>query len=269
MFAAAFLFSTGGAAIKACHMTAWQVAGFRSGVAAIALFAMLPAARRRPSPPALAAACAYAATLICFVLATKLTTSANAIFLQSTAPVYLLLLGPLLLHERIGRTDLIVFLAIGAGMLLLLGGGLGGHAAGNAIAAASGVTWACTLAGLRWLATHERGSAPETPVAWGNVMAFLICLPFVSPVRGDVTSVAIVVYLGVFQIALAYICLTRSVRRLAAMEAATLLLIEPVFNPVWTWITQGEEPGIAAVAGGALISFAALAGAYWNTRWNR
>ena len=105
LFAAALLFSTGGAAIKACSLSSWQVAGFRSGIAAVVLYILLPGARPSAKPGwtwrTWLIGLAYAATMILFVLANKLTTSANAIFLQSTAPFYLLLLGPLVL----ARTD--------------------------------------------------------------------------------------------------------------------------------------------------------------------
>ena len=103
VLAAALLFSTGGAAIKACSLTGWQVAGFRSGVAAVALWLLVPGARRQWNWRTLLAGIFYAATLILFVTANKLTTSANAIFLQSTAPLYLLLLGPLVLREPVRR----------------------------------------------------------------------------------------------------------------------------------------------------------------------
>src|SRR3990172_9137079 len=94
LLAAAVLFSTGGAAIKACTLSSWQIASFRSVIAAVALFLLLPDARRRWTWRAVAVGAAYAATLMLFVLGNKLTTAANTIFLQSTAPLYILLLGP-------------------------------------------------------------------------------------------------------------------------------------------------------------------------------
>ena len=101
VLAAAALFSSGGAVIKSIHLAGWQVACFRSAVAAATLFLILPEARRRPTPKVLGVGLAYAVTLILFVLANKLTTSASAIYLQSTAPLYVLLLSPWLLRERI------------------------------------------------------------------------------------------------------------------------------------------------------------------------
>ncbi len=270
--AAALLFSTGGAAIKACSLTGWQVASFRSGIAAAVLWLLLPDARRNWNRRCMAIGCAYAATMILFVLANKLTTSANAIFLQSTAPFYLLLLGPLALGEPIRKIDMAVIPTVAAGAALLL---FGSRAAaltapdpglGNAIAAASGATWALTLAGLRWMGKRSPAtdSAAATVIV-GNLIAFAVCLPMALPVRhasdGDI---AVLFYIGIFQVALAYVFLTRSLRAVPGLEAATLLLIEPVFNPVWTWIVHGERPGALALAGGAAIVTAAFAETAWQ-----
>ncbi|HZH03127.1 MAG TPA: EamA family transporter, partial [Myxococcaceae bacterium] len=100
ILAAVVLWSTGGAAIKLCGLSGWQVACGRSWVAAAALLALLPSSRRRPDRRGWGVAVAYAATVLLFVLATKLTTAANAIFLQYTAPLYVLLMGTWLLGER-------------------------------------------------------------------------------------------------------------------------------------------------------------------------
>ncbi|MGH7523745.1 MAG: EamA family transporter, partial [Gemmatimonadales bacterium] len=117
---AALLFSTGGAAIKAADFTSWQIASLRSGVAAITLFLLVPAARRGIDWRSALVGTAYAATLVLFVLANRLTTSANTIYLQSTAPLYVLLLAPLLLSERIRRRDLPVIFAVLGGLALVL-----------------------------------------------------------------------------------------------------------------------------------------------------
>src|SRR5579884_3950176 len=122
VLAAAVLFSTGGAAFKATALSAWQVASFRSGIAALALGAALPEARRGWRWRIVPVAAAYAATLVLFVLANRLTTSANAIFLQSTAPLYLLLLGPLVLREPLRASDLWFLLAVLGGVALFFVG---------------------------------------------------------------------------------------------------------------------------------------------------
>ena len=168
LLATALLFSTGGVAIKACSLGSWQVAGFRSGVAALAVFALLPAARRGLSWRVLPVATAYASTLILFVTATKLTTAANAIFLQSTAPLYVLVLGLVLLHERVRRSDLAFGAAVATGLGLFFAARQGALATapdperGNLLALLSGVAWALTIVGLRWLGKRSGSGAIAT-----------------------------------------------------------------------------------------------------------
>jgi DME family drug/metabolite transporter len=204
----ALLFSTGGAAIKAAGFSAWQVAGLRSGVAAVAIWILLPSARRvrRGSAGVTAVtAVAYAATLTLFVLANRLTTAANTIFLQSTAPLYILLLGPLVLREHITRRDLGFMAAVAAGMVLFFVGRQQTFATapdplrGNVLAALSGLTYALMLLGLRWMGT--RGGSPASAVVLGNLLALLVALPAVFPLgaHGPVDW-AVIFYLGVFQI---------------------------------------------------------------------
>src|ERR1035437_8465715 len=176
LVAAAVLFSTGGAAIKAAALTPWQVSSFRSGAAALALLLVVPEARKGWSWRVAPVGAAYAATLILFVLATRLTTAAHAIFLQSTAPLYLRLLGPWLLREPIRRADVVYILAIAAGMSCFALGSEQAVAtapnphAGNVRALASWLTWALTLAGLRWLSRRKAGSAGMAAVTAGNIM---------------------------------------------------------------------------------------------------
>ena len=266
LLGAAALFSTGGAAIKAASVTPWQVASFRSGVAAVTFLLLMPAARRGWSWKLLPVALAYAGTLVLFVLATRLTTSANAIFLQSTAPLYLLLLAPLLLHEKIRRSDLWFIAAVAAGMALVLLATEHASAAtapdpalGNKVAAGAGLAWALTMAGFRWLGRSGAENEAVPAVAAGNIAAFLIALPMALPIAHmGAADVAVLLYLGVVQIGLAYFLVTRAIRRVPAFEATALLLLEPALNPVWTWIVHHERPSTGAIAGGAIILAATL-----------
>jgi len=273
---AAALFSTGGAAIKACQLSPWQVAGFRSGVAAVALFALLPEARRGWSWRSWVVGLAYAATLTLYALANKYTTAANAIFLQSTAPLYMLLLGPALLREPVRARDLWYLGCLGLGMSLFFAGAepatdvARDPVLGNALAAASGLTWALSVAGLRWLEREDsgggrRGAAPATVA--GNLIALGVALPFALPVvQSRPVDWALVAFLGVVQIGLAYLCLIRGVRHVRALEASLLLLLEPVLNPIWAWIVHAERPGAAALGGGAVILAATVANAWLAAR---
>jgi drug/metabolite transporter (DMT)-like permease len=261
VLATALLFSTSGAAIKACSLTNWQVAGFRSAIAALAVLLMIPSARRRWSWPMMGVGATYAATMILFVSANKLTTAANTIFLQATAPFYILLLSPWLLGESIRRRDLIFMLAPIAGLsMVFLGANVRLTTApdpfrGNIFAALSGLCWALTLMGLRWLGRREGRDAGSsvTAVVIGNVIAFLVCLPWAVPLAGRPTDWLILAYLGVFQVGLAYVSLTGAMRHVPALEASLLLLLEPVLNPIWAWLVHGEQPGAWSLGGGAII----------------
>jgi len=271
---AAILFSTGGAVIKAASLSSWQVAGLRAGIAAAAILALIPAARRSWTPRVAGLGAVYAAMTISFVAANKLTTAASAILLQDMAPIYLAIAAPFLLKEHVGRGDLPYILLAAAGMAFLVAGGertsptAPNPALGNLIATGAGVAWAGVIGGLRWL---ERSSAGREPglatVVTGCALAFAAGLPSILTIRSIAPAdLAAVLYLGLLQIGLAYVLLTRGIRGVPAFEASLLLLVEPVLSPVWAWILHGERPGANVVAGGALILSAMALQAYRRSR---
>jgi drug/metabolite transporter (DMT)-like permease len=271
----ALLFSTGGAAIKATQLTNWQVASFRSAVAAVAVLVLMPDSRRGWNPRVLLVACAYALTLLCFVLANKATTSANSIYLQSTAPLYVLALSPWLLGERIRRHDALFGAVVALGLVLFFVANEAPVATapnplrGNLLAAFSGITWALTITGMRWLG-RRGGSAPAAIVVAGNQIAAVAALPMALPVtRAGWNDVAVILYLGIFQIGLAYFFMTRAIRHVPAFETATLLMLEPAINPVWAWLVHGERPAALALAGGALILGASFFHTWQQSRAER
>jgi drug/metabolite transporter (DMT)-like permease len=200
----------------------------------------------------------YAATLLLFVLANRLTTSANAIFLQATAPLYLLLLGPWLLREPITRRDLGLMAALAIGMACFFLGQQTPYltapdpTTGNLLATVSGFTWALTMVGLRNLGKH--GGSPQAVVMSGNVVACLWAAPFALPLGPHALADWLVVaYLGIFQIGVAYVLVSAAVSLLPAFEVTLLLYLEPALNPVWSWMVHGERPGLLALVGGAII----------------
>ena len=261
---AAVLFSTGGAAIKATTLSGFAVAGSRSLVAAGALVLLLRPGRALRSWRVWLVGLAYAGTMVLFVLGNKLTTAANTIYLQSTAPLVLLFAAPLLLGERSSRRDLGVGALMAVGLVVMLHGEEPASAIardpalGNMIGLADGVAWALTLLGLRWLSLREGPSAAAAAAIAGNVLALAIAAPLAVPWPTFRTADALVVaYLGVFQIGLAYAALTRAIRHVRALEAGVLLLLEPLLAPLWAHAVHGETPSSAALAGGALILAAA------------
>jgi drug/metabolite transporter (DMT)-like permease len=134
-------------------------------------------------------------------------------------------------------------------------------ARGNVFAAVSGLSYALALAGLRWLGRRERDSdSGMAAVALGNIVACVAALPRALPIRSiSAADASVALYLGVAQIGIAYWCVTRAMRRVKALEANLLLLLEPALNPIWVWMVQGERPGPWAASGGAIILLATLA----------
>lgn len=260
VLAAALLFSTAGVVIKATTLTAWQISSLRSAVATLVLLAAFRQVPRLTGPTLLVGAL-IAATFVTFIAANKLTTAAHAIFIQAAAPVYLVVLSPWLLGERAARRDVPFMATVLAGLTLLALSTTDASATasnpvlGNSLALLSGVTWALSLVGLRWLEQRDTTGMPAVNATiWANVIVALACLPMAWPLDGiGQVDWLIVLYLGAFQLGLAYVLLVHGLRRLTAIETSLLLLLESALNPVWTWMGHGESPGTLGIIGGALI----------------
>src|SRR5439155_981921 len=185
----------------------------------------------------------------------KHTTAASAIFLQSTSPLFILLLAPLLLGEHATRRDIIQTAVMGAGLgLFFLGMDRPSATApnpplGNVLAAICAVTWAFTVMGYRWLAA--RGASVAAAAVAGNITAGIFALVMAQPLSaGRPADWAVVVFLGVCQLGIPYLFLARAVPQVRALEVGLFLLIEPVLNPIWAWLVHHETPGPATLVGG-------------------
>ena len=306
---AGILFSTGGAAVKATELDAWQVAGMRSLIAAAVLLVAIPAARRwagggggktgvaaasgwwrsparrRALLLTLGTGCCYCLTLVLFVHAAKRTTAAETIFLQSTAPLFVLLLAPLLLRERPSGRQLLLVPLFGAGLVMAFFGGADAAVTapdprtGNVLAAFCGLAYGLTLIGLRAAdrpplvvrgASRPADACPTggcdavrapgiAAAACGNVIVCLACLPGMAPLAAAALGdFLIVAYLGLFQVALAYVFVTRAASVLQAPVVALLLLLEPALTPVWAMWFHGEQPHLLTWLGGAVIAAATV-----------
>jgi len=259
---AALCFSTAGAAIKWCAFGPSQIAAIRALVAMLAILVLIPESRHRWSWRVGLVGVGYAVAGLLFVFANKLTTAANTVFLQATNPLFVVALAPWLLKERVQAADLAFMGVLTVGLTLLFVGGqrhfatAPDPAVGNVLAAGSAVAWAFTVTGYRWLA--RQGGAGHGPIAaaaaCGNLIVFLVCVPGALPfAAGRAVDWVIVIYLGVFQLGLAYVFLSRAIARVPALEASLFLLVEPVLSPVWAWLAHGETPGPLAALGGIVI----------------
>ncbi|HEX4632226.1 MAG TPA: DMT family transporter, partial [Gemmatimonadales bacterium] len=252
ILAAAVLFSTSGAAIKYLTLDVWQLAGLRGLVAGVALLVMLPEARRGWTWRTILVGSAFAGATITFALANRLTTAASAIFLQSTSPLFILLLAPVLVGERARRRDLGVMAAMAVGMALFFVGvdrpGRVSHdpAAGDLIALLSALTWALAIIGSRWIGRgNDAPAAVAASAAVGNLLSFVFCLPLGPVLTGlDTGQAGILLYLGIFQLALGYVLISRGLPHVPALEVSLLLLVEPVVSPVWAFLLVREVPGV-------------------------
>ena len=266
------LFSTGGSLIKLQTLPSLQRAGSRALLAALVIFLLLPQARRLPTRRILLLAPAYFGATALFVVANTMTTAANAIFLQSTAPLWVVLLAPLLLGERPSRSDLAVLFGVAVGMALFFVAPAAEAATapnprlGDWIAIASGVSFALLLIGMRWLV--RGGSGEEcAAIAWSNLIACPLafaCMPLVgqTPIAGVPLDWVVVGALGTLQMGLAYSLLVTGIPHVSALQASLLTMIEPVLSAGIAWLAHGEAMHPMAMLGGACIVAAVLAGAW-------
>jgi drug/metabolite transporter (DMT)-like permease len=255
---AALLWSSGGIGIKAIADPALKVTFYRSLFAAIALLVFLRRARWRRTMSFAAAVICYAACLTTFVVATKWTTAANAIFLQYAGVVWVLLLSPVVVHEPMrGRDAMAIAVALG-GMALFFAGKFEARGmAGNAMALLSSVFFALLILSLR----RDPQSAQEA-VTWGSIACAAAMLPFVArDLALTPKSFAVLAFLGVFQIAAAYALFVRGLAHVTATQASLTGMLEPVANPIWVFLILGERPSTYAVIGAVIV----LAAIGWHT----
>jgi drug/metabolite transporter, DME family len=257
---AALIWSSGGLFIKLAPMPALAVVAGRGMVtAAFFLLVFRPALSRAR----LSTALAYAGMIITFVTATKWTTAANAIFLQYTGTVWVLVLAPLLLKERFRRLDAAFILLSLAGTALVLSSGAEasvGERRGDLIAVISGLFFATTLVLLRRDATAPAAGGPGADVmastALGNLLAAALTLPFALGDLGPLLAprgALVILYLGLVQMGLAYAIFNRALRGVPAATASLVAMLEPVVNPIWVFLGTGERPHPGALVGGAVV----------------
>ncbi|MFO0723238.1 MAG: EamA family transporter [Myxococcota bacterium] len=263
--ATALLWSTGGAAIKSSSLGAPAIAGGRAFFAAIALLLHDKSARQKPHRQVFLTALAYAATCILFVFANRLTTAATAIFIQNTAPVWVLLLSARVLGERATRAELYSVPISLAGCVLFFVDDLeGGHLAGNLCALAASLTYALLIVRYRQASRADGLSA----TVWGNLIIVVSMVPLAViagtwPSTRDLLGIA---YLGLIQQALAATLFVRGIAGVSAVEGALLTLLEPMMAPIWAYLWIGERPGALSWVGAALILGATVGRTIASTR---
>ncbi len=250
--------STGGVLIKLVDWHPAAIWSARCAIAAIVLYAV-----RRPSMRGLrraewGAAVALAATTGLFILANKLTTAANAILIQYSAPVWIALLGAWFLGERATRLDWVTIVLVLGGIVLFFFDQLTfDHVAGNLVALAAGICFAFSAMTLRRVATTDPAAGPVDPmraIVLGNLLGAVVGAPFwfAAPLP-DLTGWSALLALGVIQQGAAYLFYSRAARHASALEAMLIPIIEPILSPIWVAIAIGERPGPWAILGGVIV----------------
>jgi drug/metabolite transporter (DMT)-like permease len=263
VFLCALLWSSGGLCIKLIDWHPIAIAGGRSLIAALFMLGVRflnPRTRHTKFDlsPLWPAGLAYAATMILFVIANKLTASANAILLQYSAPVWAAVLGRLLFKEKLHWEQWGALIFVMGGLVLFFKDGLAsGSLAGNVIALTSGVAFGLNSVLMR----AQRAGTQADAFILAHLVTALFGAPFFflyPPILGPV-AVGAILFLGVFQIGAASLLFSYGIARITAVQAMITAMTEPVLNPVWVLLATGEKPGPSALVGGVII-VAAVAG---------
>jgi drug/metabolite transporter (DMT)-like permease len=247
---AAILWSTAGLMIKVISWGPLAILGGRSIFSSIVLLLYIRRIPTKLTRWKILAAVGHILTASLFVFATKLTTAANAIFLQYTAPVYIILLAAWFLHERPTRVDWISMLIIFAGMFLFFGDKLSLNGLnGNILAVLSGITLAFMTVALR----AQKDGSPAESILIAHVFTAIVGFPFVLREAWTVTNWLIILYLGIFQIGFSFVFFSAAIKHIPALEATLISTLEPVLNPIWVFLFIGEQPGLFALVGGVIV----------------
>jgi len=248
---AAILWSTGGIFIKLTSLTPMQISFFRCAFAALIFLVVFNKELLKANIFTFINAGLYAAVLILYVIATKTTTAANAVFLQYTAPIYVLIFEPMINKTKYEKINIITIIICILGMTLFFTDKLSsGSIYGNIFALLSGVAFAAFLLGMR----KNKKEHQFVSIFYGNIIVVLITLYSIFQIESlSFSNFIMVSYLGIFQVGIAYIVFAYGLKRVLAVEASLISMIEPVLNPVWVLIGYGELPSVTAIFGGIII----------------
>ena len=244
------IWSSNGLLIKLVEWSPMAISGLRSLFAVLVLLPFLGKPRHLVSFDTLMGGLGFAGALITFVIATKLTTAANAIFLQLTAPVYVALLSGWILGERVRILDWVITGIIFSGMLLFFGDNLTVDGFwGNICAIISAICWAVFVLFSR----RQKNDSPLKIPILGHVICALSGIPFIIISGLPESGWFWIIPMGTIGAGLSFVLYTVVIKRLKAIEAIITQTIEPIFNPIWVFLAVGETPGSWALLGGIVV----------------
>jgi len=247
---AAIFWSSGGVLMKLVSWNGFAISGMRAIIAALVMLPFIKKLEFKFTQKRLLCILAYTGATTIFAVANKHTTAANAILLQYTAPIYACIMGYLFLKEKIYKRDIVAIFIILIGMVLFVKDGLqSGKLFGDFLALLSGVSFAAVGVTLKL----EKSEDPMQSVFWGNIVGFLISLPFMRGITLTPRNIGGILALGIFQLGIAYIFYVRGIKYVTALETVLIPMLEPLLNPIWVMLVVGERPGTLAIIGGIII----------------
>lgn len=267
IFLCALLWSTGGILIKLTNWDALSIAGTRSLIGAITMMVVLRrfprffvksedgSINKKETVDRILGMIMYAATMIFYVFANKLTTSANAILMQYTNIIYIIAFGPLLLGEKNTTIDFCSSIGIFAGMILLVSDGFSQSNGSSSLLGCifglvSGIAFGFTTIFMR----RQKDGNPEDSFILSHLLTFIVAIPaIISSGTPDLQSIGGLFALGIFQIGLPSILYSVGITRVNALSAALITMLEPLMNPIWVFLFYGEKPSITTIFGGIII----------------
>ncbi len=256
---ASILWSTGGLLIKWVDWNPIAIAGIRSGISSLVMigfwFVLTKKLPKRPDKFVFFGAINYMILVMLFVSANKLTTSANAILLQFTAPIWAMIIGAIFFKEKFNKKDILTVVVVFGGMILFFIGDIdGGGLLGNILAVISGISMALMIISLKKVRNHK----PLEVVIWGNIFTFIVAMPFYSGIVLTSANITGILLLGVFQLGVSYIFFTKGIENVTVLEGILIPVIEPLLNPIWVFMGTGEKPSQFALIGGVIVLAAVL-----------
>ena len=265
----AFLWSVGGLFIKLLPWNAAAICGVRSGISALIILLYMAKMKYRltlKNPMVWLAGLGLMGTMLLFVSANKLTTSANAIVLQSTAPLYIMVISALFFRAHYSRREyVLVAITMGGIALFFLDQLTPGGLLGNVLALLSGLTMALMYTASGRLPDDD---SSMSALVVGHTAAALAGMPFLFLTQVEISplTVSAILILGVFQLGIPYILYAIAVRRCSPLSCSLIGMIEPLFNPVWVLLVLGEKPGFFALIGGIIVLSAVTLWSVGNIR---
>jgi len=247
---AAALLSTGGLLLKLVDLPPMTIAGSRAIISTMVVWLYVKKPKFTFSKAQLSGALCYSLMVIGFIVANKLTSAANAIVLQFSAPIWVAIMGVFILKEKIKWYDVLAIVFVAIGMLLFFVDDVGGgNFAGNIVAVLSGVALAGVTISLRF----QKDESPVETTLLGHIFTALVGFPFIFGVVFTPLDLLGIFLLGAFQLGIAYILYSVAIKHLNALEAILFMFLEPILNPIWVFLAIGERPSNLSLIGGAIV----------------